>query len=120
MSVTVKNLLSFLLALALTMVAVLALSAVTRAEAEAAVVEYQQQIQAQTESSVPQVTAVVPSEDNWLLSVGAFLLILSIPSAGLILYFRSVRRGRETKRPSGHGYRPRADMNFASAGKIRG
>lgn len=104
MSRTLKNFLTFFLVLVLTVVTVTALSLATQAKTETA-----------------KLTAVVPEKEslNFWACAGCFLLLLSIPAGGGILYIRARRKGRSPEKDAARRYSPRSDMTFRTTARSR-
>ncbi len=111
-----RNLFTFLLVLALTVAAVSALSSATAASAETASARYSEEIRASRAPAATELSAAVEEEKTSpLLSIGAFLLVLSIPAAGYFLYKRAQKgagRKEDRRSPAGRGsrYVPGRDM----------
>lgn len=109
MSRTVKNLLSFAAVLVLTVAAVAVLSTATHGQME--VLARQEVGAAQQEPA--ELSAVVPEDSgvNAFASVGAFLLIVTVPAGGAIAFWKLRKAGKKNE-VSGRRYSPRADMTF--------
>lgn len=111
-----KNLFTFLLVLALTVVTVSALSTATAARAETAPARYSQEVRSSRAPAATELSAAVEEEKaSPLLSIGAFLLALSIPAAGCCVYVRAQKgsaqkKGKRDAAGQGRRYVPRADM----------
>lgn len=111
---TWKNVLSFLLVLALTIGTVAALSMVTQAKTETAPAEYSQQIRQEENAEVTELSAAIPEAESTspLASIGAFLLLLAIPVAGLLIFCKARKRGHSYQEQAHRRYSPRSDMAF--------
>ena len=117
----IRNMLTFLLALVLTAAVVGVLSAATRVPAETARAAQTVQTE-QPEEAAGQLTAAPHQESGTsvLAGVGGFLLLLTIPVGGFLLYCRARRRGRDYRAGAGRqSYRPRADMSLRNARFVR-
>ena len=66
-------------------------------------------------------TAVVPEKEslNFWACAGCFLLLLSIPAGGGILYIRARRKGRSPEKDAARRYSPRSDMTFRTTARSR-
>ena len=100
MSRTLKNFLTFFLVLVLTVVTVTALSLATQAKTETAAAEYTERLETVQKEETAKLTAVVPEKEslNFWACAGCFLLLLSIPAGGGILYIRARRKGRSPEK----------------------
>lgn len=110
----IKNLLSFLLVLALTIGAVAALSMATQAKTDNIPVashaaEVKTKEVAELSAAIPEAEAV----SSPIASVGAFILLLSIPVSGLLIYLKARQRGKDYRdNAAGRRYSPKADMSL--------
>ncbi len=116
-----KSVAAFLLTLALTAGAVAALSMATEAKSGTAPARYVQEVQEnQTSISATELSASIPEEKvPSLASAGAFALILSIPAAGVYLFFRARKQGRKVEKQQGSRYSPKADRSFRVSVRTR-
>lgn len=106
-----KNLFTFLLVLALTVATVSVLSTATAARAETAPARYSEEVRSSQAPAATELSAAVEEEKaSPLLSIGAFLLALSIPAAGCCVYVKAQRKGKRDAAGQGRRYVPRADM----------
>ena len=100
-----KNFLSFLLALVSTMTAVGALSLVTEAKTDPSLA-----VEAGARSAGQLTATVEQGGPSVFLCAGAFLLILLLVAAGLVVLYRGYAGGRDSR--GKRRYSPRADMSF--------
>ena len=109
MSRTLKNFLTFFLVLVLTVVTVTALSLATQAKTETAAAEYTERLETVQKEETAKLTAVVPEKEslNFWACADCFLLLLSIPAGGGILYIRARRKGRSPEKDAARRYSPR-------------
>ena len=121
MSRTLKNFLTFFLVLVLTVVTVTALSLATQAKTETAAAEYTERLETVQKEETAKLTAVVPEKEslNFWACAGCFLLLLSIPAGGGILYIRARRKGRSPEKDAARRYSPRSDMTFRTTATSR-
>lgn len=114
MSHTLKNFLAVFLVLVLTIVTVSLLSLATEAKAEPAA-EYVKAVQAQSrkeEVTILSASAPEVAVTNWRESACAFLVLLSIPTVGMLIFLGAKKRGHLPNTGAARRYSPRSDMAF--------
>lgn len=118
---TLKNLATFFLVLVLTICTVGALSMATQAKTETAAQRYVQEVKGEQQPEVEAFSAPTPEQQKAspLASIGAFLLILSIPTGALFLFLRAKRCKSEKTGQNGRRYSPRADMAFQNSLSVK-
>ncbi len=83
--------------------------------------EYTERLETVQKEETAKLTAVVPEKEslNFWACAGCFLLLLSIPAGGGILYIRARRKGRSPEKDAARRYSPRSDMTFRTTARSR-